>query len=50
VLRNVAEVEILVDQHDGSSRSRLRPDFTAVSGNMLLMKGEAKAIYHDMVN
>lgn len=44
-----AGVTIYLDQHDPSSQVRLRPDFSAMHRNALVMKGEAKALLQDMV-
>ena len=49
VFKSVAMVDILLDQHDASSNSRSRPDFTAMINGVLVMKGEAKALLTEMV-
>jgi len=48
VLKKMCFADILLDEHDVSSRARLRPDFTVMRNGMLVMKGEAKASLHDM--
>jgi len=45
----VAMADILLDQHDASSVSRFRPDFTAMLNGVLVMKGEAKALLTEMM-
>jgi len=49
VLRKVAKVAVLLNEHDASSMKNLRPDFTALFNNVLVMKGEAKASHADMM-
>lgn len=44
ILKRVGFVNIFWDEHDESSKARIRPDFTAMSATkVLVMKGEAKA-------
>jgi hypothetical protein len=50
VMSILCGLSVLLDQHDPSSMIRLRPDFTALFRNMLVMKGEAKADQNDMVS
>ena len=45
----VAMADILLDQHDASSDTRFRPDFTAMLNGVLVMKGEAKAVLTEMM-
>ncbi len=45
----LAGVTIYLNQRDPSSQVRLRPAFTAMHRNALVMKGESKAILNDMV-
>lgn len=40
---------IHLDEHDVSSQKKLRPDFTAMFQNCIVMKGEAKATITDMM-
>mgnify|MGYP003387105700 FL=1 len=42
ILKQVANVQVCLDQHDASSIVKARPDFTALHQNVLVMKGEAK--------
>jgi hypothetical protein len=48
VLKRVVMANILMDEHDASSTKLLRPDFTVLYCNALVMKGEAKATYTHM--
>jgi hypothetical protein len=43
VLGKVCNLTILLNQKDASSQPQLRPDFTGLFNNMLVIKGEAKA-------
>jgi hypothetical protein len=47
VLAKVCNLTILLNQKDASSLPKLRPDFTGLLNNMLVIKGEAKS---DSVN
>ena len=49
VMKDLCNVDILIDEHDASSMPRIRPDFTAAYNSMLVMKGEAKASAIKMV-
>jgi hypothetical protein len=49
VLKSIANLNILLDEHDISSQKKLRPDFTAIFNGILVMKGEAKATLTDMM-
>ena len=50
VIKSIATgIVILLDEHDVSSQKSLRPDFTAMFENCLVMKGEAKAGIIDMM-
>lgn len=48
-LQTLSGALIYFDENDPSSQPKLRPDFAVVHNNMLMMKGEAKAQYGDMV-
>lgn len=49
VVKSIANVVVYLDEHDASSQKKLRPDFTAMFQNCLVMKGEAKASQDDMM-
>ena len=49
VLKAVASVSLMLDEHDASSLKGLRPDFSAFYQGMLVMKGEAKSSLADMM-
>jgi hypothetical protein len=49
VVQKIARVVVYLDEHDASSGKKLRPDFAAMFGNCLVMKGEAKASRADMM-
>ena len=48
VVKQVANVQICLDQHDASSIANARPDFTAMHQNAIVMKGEAKVTAVEM--
>lgn len=47
-LKELSFLTVLLDEHDFSSKAKLRPDFTGVANNVLVIKGEAKATMKDM--
>jgi|EP00975_Prorocentrum_lima_P038636 hypothetical protein len=49
VIKAITNVVVYLDEHDLSSQKKLRPDFTAMFQNCLVMKGEAKASQADMM-
>ncbi len=49
VLKSVALLSVMLDEHDKSSMTRMRPDFTATYKGILVMKGEAKSSLTDMM-
>ena len=49
VIKSIAFVVVLLDEHDKSSTTRRRPDFTAMYNGVLVMKGDAKATLADMM-
>lgn len=49
VIKSIASVVVFLDEHDMSSEKKLRPDFTAIFQNCLVIKGEAKASHADMM-
>jgi hypothetical protein len=50
IIKRVGLVNIFLDEHDESSKARMRPDFTAMFHKILVMKGEAKAKLSDMID
>jgi hypothetical protein len=50
VLKSVALLSVMFDEHDKSSMTRMRPNFTATYKGMLVMKGEAKGSLTDMMS
>ena len=50
VLKNIADLNVFLDEHDASSQKRFRPDFTAMFYKILVMKGEAKATLSDVMS
>jgi len=49
VIKCITSVVVYLDEHDASSQKRMRPDFTAMFANCLVMKGEAKSSLADMM-
>ena len=49
VVKSIANVAVLLDEHGVSSQTKLRFDFTAMFENCFVMKGEAKANLLDMM-
>ncbi len=50
VLESIGNVLIMLDQHDGSSKKRLRPDLTVMFNNFVALKSEKKTTYQEMMN
>jgi len=49
ILKSIADVVVYLDEHDPTSLTLRRPDFSALHLDALVMKGEAKATLNDMV-
>ena len=49
VLKTIADVGVYFDEHDPSSSAIRRPDFSALHGDAIVMKGQVNAHLQDMV-
>jgi len=50
VLESIGNVLIMLDQHDGSSKKRLRPNLTLMYNNFVALKNVKKITYRDMMS